>query len=48
MKIFFNKRTHDDYISEAVKKCMKIHWNLPKGHILVFLTGEREINEMII
>ncbi len=42
IKIYFNKRTPEgnSYLDEAVKKCTKIHTNLPPGDILVFLTGE--------
>lgn len=41
--IHFNRRTSSDYITEAIKKTMKIHTRLPPGGILVFLTGQNEI-----
>ena len=45
---FFSKVTPGDYVSEAVKKCVKIHKRLPAGDVLVFLTGKEEINTMSI
>lgn len=38
--VFYNKTTPDDYIEDMIKKVKKIHINLPKGGILVFLTGK--------
>lgn len=37
--IHFNKRTSINYVSDAVKKAIKIHTRLPDGGILIFLTG---------
>lgn len=37
--IHFNKRTSINYISDALKKAIKIHTRLPDGGILIFLTG---------
>ena len=48
VNIYFNKRTPDDYLAEAVRKCVKIHTQLPPGDVLVFLTGEREIKEFCV
>lgn len=42
--IHFNKHTYEDYLSEAYKKVCKIHERLPEGGILVFLTGQQEVN----
>lgn len=39
----FSRRTHADYITQAIKKIIKIHTQLPPGGILVFLTGRNEI-----
>jgi ATP-dependent RNA helicase DHX37/DHR1 len=44
--IHFNRLTRPDYISEAIRKTSKIHARLPPGGILVFLTGQNEINGM--
>lgn len=42
--VHFNRRTVlGDYIGEAYKKVCKIHQRLPQGGILVFLTGQQEI-----
>ena len=41
--IHFARRTHPDYVSEAIKKASKIHSRLPPGGILIFLTGQNEI-----
>nr|CAB3451021.1 unnamed protein product [Digitaria exilis] len=42
--IHFSKRTHDDYLGQAYKKVMSIHKRLPPGGILVFVTGQREVD----
>ncbi|XP_073149565.1 ATP-dependent RNA helicase DEAH13 isoform X2 [Henckelia pumila] len=42
--IHFSKRTEIvDYIGQAFKKVMSIHKKLPPGGILVFVTGQREV-----
>uniref|UniRef100_A0A8C4QX51 RNA helicase n=1 Tax=Eptatretus burgeri TaxID=7764 RepID=A0A8C4QX51_EPTBU len=41
--VHFNRRTPDDYISEAFRKVCKIHKLLPPGGILVFLAGRAEV-----
>ncbi|KAJ3223555.1 putative ATP-dependent RNA helicase DHR1 [Clydaea vesicula] len=42
--VHFNKRTPQvDYLAEVFKKVSKIHEKLPPGGILVFLTGQREV-----
>ncbi|KAI7902923.1 P-loop containing nucleoside triphosphate hydrolase protein [Cokeromyces recurvatus] len=46
VSIHFNKRTPQDYVAEAYKKVTKIHERLPSGAILVFLTGQNEINQL--
>lgn len=45
--IHFNKRTNPDYCLEAFRKICKIHAQLPDGGILVFLTGQREVNSLV-
>ena len=45
---FFSKVTPEDYVTEAVSKCIKIHKTLPPGDVLIFLTGKEEINMMAI
>uniref|UniRef100_A0A7N5ZXE3 RNA helicase n=1 Tax=Anabas testudineus TaxID=64144 RepID=A0A7N5ZXE3_ANATE len=45
--IHFNKRTPlEDYTGEAFHKTCKIHRMLPPGGILVFLTGQVEVNTL--
>ncbi|XVF72676.1 hypothetical protein PTKIN_Ptkin12aG0139200 [Pterospermum kingtungense] len=42
--VHFSKRTELlDYIGQAFKKVMSIHKRLPQGGILVFVTGQREV-----
>ena len=42
--VHFSKRTEIvDYIGQAYKKVMAIHKKLPPGGILVFVTGQREV-----
>ncbi|KAL6911457.1 hypothetical protein ACP4OV_000262 [Aristida adscensionis] len=42
--VHFSKRTHDDYLGQAYKKVLSIHKRLPPGGILVFVTGQREVD----
>ncbi|CAH8359746.1 unnamed protein product [Eruca vesicaria subsp. sativa] len=45
--IHFAKNTKmRDYINEAYKKVMSIHKKLPQGGILVFVTGQREVDNL--
>ncbi|KAM9330878.1 putative ATP-dependent RNA helicase DHX37 [Gastrophryne carolinensis] len=45
--IHFNKRTPlDGYAGECFRKICKIHRMLPPGGILVFLTGQAEVNSL--
>ncbi|KAB2621302.1 ATP-dependent RNA helicase PB1A10.06c [Pyrus ussuriensis x Pyrus communis] len=44
VSIHFSKRTKEkDYIEQAYKKVLAIHKRLPHGGILVFVTGQREV-----
>ncbi|XP_068320330.1 ATP-dependent RNA helicase DEAH13-like [Pyrus communis] len=44
VSIHFSKRTKEkDYIEQAYKKVLAIHKRLPRGAILVFVTGQREV-----
>ncbi|XP_050728127.1 probable ATP-dependent RNA helicase DHX37 [Eriocheir sinensis] len=45
--IHYNKHTVEDYVGEAYKKACKIHRQLPEGGILVFLTGQQEVNSLV-
>jgi ATP-dependent RNA helicase DHX37/DHR1 len=44
VSVHFSKRTHDDYLRYAYKKVMSVHKRLPLGGILVFVTGQQEVN----
>ncbi|WVQ70890.1 hypothetical protein IAR50_000415 [Cryptococcus sp. DSM 104548] len=44
--IHFSKKTASDYVTEAYKKVSKIHARLPPGGILVFMTGQSEIQAL--
>jgi Helicase conserved C-terminal domain/Oligonucleotide/oligosaccharide-binding (OB)-fold/Helicase associated domain (HA2), ratchet-like/Helicase associated domain (HA2), winged-helix len=41
--VHFNRRTPEDYLEETVKKVSKLNTTLPEGGVLVFLTGQQEI-----
>ncbi|KOC64378.1 putative ATP-dependent RNA helicase kurz [Habropoda laboriosa] len=45
--IHFNRKTSTDYVSDALKKAVKIHTRLPEGGILIFLTGQQEVNFVV-
>lgn len=45
--IHFNKHTVDDYAKEAYHKTIKIHTKLPEGGILIFVTGQHEVNNLV-
>ncbi|KAA0203103.1 hypothetical protein HAZT_HAZT005877 [Hyalella azteca] len=42
--VHYNKKTEEDYLTAAYNKICKIHRQLPDGAILVFLTGQQEVN----
>lgn len=42
----FSRQTEMDYISAAFEKVSKIHKQLPKGDVLVFLTGRMEVDHL--
>ncbi|KAJ0230119.1 DEAD/DEAH box helicase domain-containing protein [Hirschfeldia incana] len=45
--IHFSKRTDEvNYMGEAYKKVMSIHKKLPQGGVLVFVTGQREVENL--
>lgn len=45
--IHFNKRTNENYLKEAFNKAVKIHTKLPDGGILIFVTGQQEVNTLV-
>ncbi|RWS15917.1 putative ATP-dependent RNA helicase kurz-like protein, partial [Dinothrombium tinctorium] len=44
--IHFSKRTPEDYIHEAYLKVCSIHQKYPEGGILIFVTGQQEVNAL--
>lgn len=44
VKISFARKTPSDYLKGALQEVCKIHKQQPPGGILVFLTGQREVN----
>lgn len=45
--VHFSKTTPSDYLREAYSKVVKVHTKLPEGAILVFLTGQKEVNYVV-
>lgn len=45
--VHFQKYTPDDYVPEAYRKTIKIHSQLPEGGILIFVTGQQEVNHLV-
>lgn len=45
--IHFARKTVADYVDEAYKKVCKIHARLPPGGVLVFMTGQNEIQGLV-
>jgi pre-mRNA-splicing factor ATP-dependent RNA helicase DHX38/PRP16 len=43
VEIFFAKSVQDDYVMAAVKQALQIHFNSPDGDILIFMTGQEDI-----
>ena len=44
---FARETTHGDYVGAAKKKVLAIHRKLPPGGVLVFLTGQREVDATV-
>lgn len=44
---YFNKVTPSDYVTDAYNKTVKIHNKLPEGGILIFLTGQDEVKNLV-
>ena len=45
--VHFSRRTQRDYVAETVNKVARGHKKLPPGAILVFLTGQQEIQSVM-
>eukprot|EP00298_Acanthocystis_sp_HF-20_P010976 c19159_g1_i4.p1 GENE.c19159_g1_i4~~c19159_g1_i4.p1 ORF type:complete len:595 (-),score=249.49 c19159_g1_i4:8-1792(-) len=45
VEVFFTTEPERDYVEAAIKTCVGIHLNEDEGDILLFLTGEEEIED---
>lgn len=45
VEILYTQRPESDYLVAAIKTVISIHQNEPEGDILLFLTGEEEIEQ---
>lgn len=45
--VHFNKRTNENYLKESFNKAVKINTKLPEGGILIFVTGQQEVNLLV-
>jgi pre-mRNA-splicing factor ATP-dependent RNA helicase DHX38/PRP16 len=43
VETFFAKGVQEDYVMAAVKQALQIHFNSPQGDILIFMTGQEDI-----
>ena len=43
VEVFYTEKPENDYYLAAIKAVMHIHANEPEGDILIFMTGEEEI-----
>jgi pre-mRNA-splicing factor ATP-dependent RNA helicase DHX38/PRP16 len=43
VETYFAKSVQEDYVMAAVKQTLQIHFNSPSGDILIFMTGQEDI-----
>ena len=43
VETYYSKTVQEDYVMAAVKQTMQIHFNSPPGDILIFMTGQEDI-----
>jgi pre-mRNA-splicing factor ATP-dependent RNA helicase DHX38/PRP16 len=43
VETFYAKSVQEDYVMAAVKQALQIHFNSPPGDILIFMTGQEDI-----
>ena len=41
--MFFSKNNPEDYVEAAVKQALKIHFSPNPGDILIFMTGQEDV-----
>lgn len=46
VETYFAKSVQEDYVMAAVKQTLQIHFNSPPGDILIFMTGQEDIEGM--
>ena len=47
VQVHFERRTPEDYLEAAYKKICNVHEKLPDGAILVFLSGQNEVKNLL-
>jgi len=47
VEVFFSRTPVEDYVDGAVKKALEIHFQYPKGDILIFMTGQEDIEAVV-
>ncbi|QSS58591.1 pre-mRNA-splicing factor ATP-dependent RNA helicase PRP43 [Histoplasma capsulatum] len=47
VEIFYTPEPEQDYVEAAIRTVLQIHANEPEGDILLFLTGEEEIEDSV-
>uniref|UniRef100_A0A1A9ZLF8 RNA helicase n=1 Tax=Glossina pallidipes TaxID=7398 RepID=A0A1A9ZLF8_GLOPL len=45
--VHFQKHTPTNYIEEAFRKTVKVHTKLPEGGVLIFVTGQQEVRQLV-
>ena len=45
VEVYYTEKAEPDYVVAAVQTIVQIHANEPEGDILLFLTGEEEIEQ---
>lgn len=48
VEIMFSPKVIDDYVDGAVKKALEIHIKEPPGDILIFMTGQEDIEATVV
>ena len=43
VEVMFSRSTNEDYVEAAVKQALTIHLSHPVGDILIFMTGQEDI-----
>ena len=43
VEVFFSKEPETDYVEASIRTAVSIHEKEPEGDVLLFLTGEEEI-----